>query len=227
MNADDRTLEPSRPSERPPIPAPILQGRLIAIGRGLDPASTTHIGEALADAGIRAFEVTLNSRDALGAIRALRARFRDDELLVGAGTILDVAEAEDAVQAGARFLVSPHTDVAIVSWAAERGIPCFPGAFTPTEIHAGWSAGASAVKLFPSSAVGPAFVRDFRGPFPQIPLVPTGGVTAESGREFLAAGAVAVGLGGWLMGDGDPSAIGARAREAVAAITGEPVGGRR
>jgi 2-dehydro-3-deoxyphosphogluconate aldolase/(4S)-4-hydroxy-2-oxoglutarate aldolase len=227
MNADDRAAESGRPSPRPAIPAPILESRLIAIGRGLDPARTTAIAEALADAGIRAFEVTLNSRDALAAIRALRARFADDEMLVGAGTILSVVEAEDAVQAGARFLVSPHTDVVIVSWAAERGIPCFPGAFTPTEIHLAWRAGASAVKLFPSSAVGPAFVRDFRGPFPEIPLVPTGGVTAESGQEFLAAGAVAVGLGGWLMGDGDPAAIGARAREAVAAIRGEPVGGRR
>ncbi len=227
MNVDHGSVALDPASLRPRIPAPILEGRLIAIGRGLDPASTTAIGEALADAGIRAFEVTLNSRDALGAIRALRARLDGDELLVGAGTILAVEEAEEAVAAGAQFLVSPHTDVSIVSWAADRGIPCFPGAFTPTEIHLAWRAGASAVKLFPSSAVGPAFVRDFRGPFPQIPLVPTGGVTAETAREFLAAGAVAVGLGGWLMGNGDPGAIGARAREAVAAITGEPVSGRR
>src|SRR5205085_7577029 len=110
-------------------------------------------------------------------------------LLLGAGTVLTIEAAGDAVAAGARFLVSPHLDIAIVAWALEHGIPCFPGAFTPTEILGAWRAGATAVKLFPASAVGPAFVREHRGPFRDIPLVPTGGVTAETASDFITAGA--------------------------------------
>jgi 2-dehydro-3-deoxyphosphogluconate aldolase/(4S)-4-hydroxy-2-oxoglutarate aldolase len=141
-----------------------------------------------------------------------------DGLLLGAGTVLSVDAAERAVEAGAGFLVAPHTDPTIVEWAAARGIPTFPGALTPTEILAAWRAGAAAVKLFPASAVGPAFVREVRGPFRDIPLVPTGGVTAETAPSFIAAGAVAVGLGSWLTGSGDPATVAERAREVVDAL---------
>ena len=89
-----------------------------------------------------------------------------------------------------------------MAWAAGRGIPAFPGCATPTEILAAWRAGAAAVKLFPASSAGPGFVREMSGPFPEIPLVPTGGVTVETAPAFIAAGAVAVGMGGWLLGDG-------------------------
>jgi 2-dehydro-3-deoxyphosphogluconate aldolase/(4S)-4-hydroxy-2-oxoglutarate aldolase len=112
----------------------------------------------------------------------------------------------------------PHIDVAIVGWAAARGIPVMPGAFTPTEILAAWRAGAAAVKLFPASAVGPAFVREVRGPLREIPLVPTGGVTAETAPAFIAAGAVAVGIGSWLTGSGDAAVVQSRAAELVAAV---------
>ena len=131
---------------------------------------------------------------------------------------MTIEAAERAVNAGATFVVSPHTDAALVEWATERGIPCFPGAFTPTEILAAWRAGAAAVKLFPASVAGPAFVREFRGPFPHIPLLPTGGVTAESAPDFIRAGAVAVGLGSWLIGDGDPNGITGRAAAVVHAV---------
>ncbi len=211
---------------RVPIPEAVLESRLIAIGRGLDPARIVEIGEALHAGGARAFEVTLNSRDALAAIRALADRFVEGELLVGAGTVLDLDAAEAVVSAGARFIVMPQIDAALVSWAAVRGIPAFPGGFTPTEILAGWRAGAAAVKLFPASAVGPAFVREFLGPFPEIPLVATGGVSVETGRAFLDAGAAAVALGSWLTGSGDPETIRSRATEAIttfaAPVTSRP-----
>lgn len=178
--------------------------------------------DALADAllrgGIRTLEITLTSRDAIASIRRVAAASRDLGLLVGAGTVVDLEGAASAVEAGAGFLVSPHTDLAIVDWAAARGIPVFPGALTPTEIHAAWSAGASAVKLFPASAVGPSFIRELRGPFPEIPLLPTGGLTLASLGEFVGAGALAVGLGGGLIGDGEPAGVAARATEAVAAV---------
>ena len=108
------------------------------------------------------------------------ARHADGTALeIGAGTVLSIEAAERAVDAGATFLVSPHVDPELIEWAADRGIPFIPGAFTPTEILAAWRAGAPAVKFFPASVAGPDFIRDFRGPFPHIPLLPTGGVTVK------------------------------------------------
>ena len=104
-------------------------------------------------------------------------------------------------------------DTAIVGWAADRGIASFPGCLTPTEILTAWRAGAAAVKVFPASAVSPALVRELRGPLPEIPLVPTGGVTLENAADFIAAGAAAVGMGSWPTGSGD-AAVG-RERAAV------------
>jgi 2-dehydro-3-deoxyphosphogluconate aldolase/(4S)-4-hydroxy-2-oxoglutarate aldolase len=204
--------------DRPAVPAAIVRGRVIAIARGLDPASLIRIGEGLAAGGIGAFEVTLNSPGALRSIEALAARFGDEELLVGAGTILTVEDARAAIGSGARYIVMPHTDVAVIEHAASRGVPVFPGAFTPTEILAAWRAGATAIKVFPASCVGPSFVRELRGPLPAIPLVPTGGVTLETAPAYIAEGAVAVGLGSWLTGDGDPAGIAERGLRLVAAL---------
>ena len=200
---------------RPRVPQAIAAGHVIAIGRHLDPATVPAIGEALLAGGIHAFEVTLNSASAFSVISALAARFGPEDLLIGAGTVLDLDQARSAVDAGARFLVMPHTDPGIVEWAAGRDLPVFPGAFSPTEILAGWMAGAAAVKLFPASAVGPTFVRELRGPLPDVPLIPTGGVTLENAPAFIAAGALAVGMGSWLTGGGKPGVI----RERAIAIT--------
>ena len=159
---------------------------------------------ALAEGGVRAFEITLNDPEA-DALRAIEAVARaeatrqggpcGERLAIGAGTVLSVAAAQRAVDAGATFLVMPHTDPEIVAWAAERGVPAFPGAATPTEVLAGWRAGAAAIKVFPASSLGPSFVRELRGPLPDVPLVPTGGVSAENAGAFIAAGALAVGPG--------------------------------
>jgi 2-dehydro-3-deoxyphosphogluconate aldolase/(4S)-4-hydroxy-2-oxoglutarate aldolase len=204
---------------RPAIPEPVRSTGILAIGRRLDPGRVVPIAEALVRGGVRAFEVTLDSEAALEAIGALANRWGiDGDLLVGAGTVLDRAAAERATGAGARFLVMPHTDEDLVRWLAERGVPTFPGAFTPTEILAAWEAGAAAVKLFPASVVGPTFVREMQGPLPWIPLVPTGGVTLESAVAFVKAGAAAVGLGGWLIGEGLPAEVERRAQEVVTAI---------
>jgi 2-dehydro-3-deoxyphosphogluconate aldolase/(4S)-4-hydroxy-2-oxoglutarate aldolase len=204
---------------RPAFPERIRLSGVIAIGRRLDPARVVPIADALARAGVGAFEITMDSRDALGALATLCARqARSGELLIGAGTVLEIASAEEALAAGASFLVMPHTDPVLVAWAAQRGVAVFPGAFSPTEVLAAWRAGAAGVKLFPASVVGPAFVRESRGPFPEIPLIPTGGLTAESAAAFVEAGAAAVGMGGWLMGDGDPAGVEQRAREIVAVV---------
>lgn len=208
----------AEPDTRPAIPEAVRDPGVVAIARGLEPDVVVAIGEALREGGVRAFEVTLNSPSALDAIASLASRFPDGELLVGAGTVLDIDSAEAALEVGARFLVMPHTDTGLVRWVADRGVPAFPGAMTPGEILAGWRAGAAAVKLFPASVLGPAFIREFRGPFPAIPLIPTGGVTLESAPAFVSGGAAAVGLGSWLTGSGDPIVVRQRASEIVAAV---------
>ena len=191
----------------------------MAIGRGLPAERIERIAEGLVAGGVRAFEVTLNSPDVFGAISALATRW-GESLLVGAGTVLDVQGAAQAVDSGARFIVSPHTEPALIDWALTRGVPIFPGAFSPTEILTAWRAGATAVKLFPSSVAGPAFVREFRGPFRDIPLIATGGVTIDSAPDFLGAGAVAVGIGSWLTGDGEPDGIAERAARLIQSLAG-------
>jgi len=203
---------------RPALPDAIREGRIVAIGRNLESTRLQSIAEALLAGGVRAFEITLGSPAALAGIRAIASKYGGD-LLVGAGTVLDIQAATQALDAGARFLVMPHTDCSLVTWAAERGVPAFPGAFTPTEIVQGWRAGACAIKLFPASVAGPAFIREFRGPFPDIPLVPTGGVSAETAPAYLAAGAIAVGVGSWLMGGGDPHVVRERAADLVKRIS--------
>ena len=212
-------MSESRAILRPVVPDQIRTCRIIAIGRNLDLATVSTIAEGLREAGICAFEITLNSAAALETIARLAARFAPDEFLIGAGTVLDAAQAQAAMDAGARFLVMPHTDPALIRWAAEREIPAFPGAFTPTEILAAWRAGAAAVKLFPASVAGPSFVREMHGPLPEIPLIPTGGVTVETAPAFIAAGALAVGMGSWLTGGGDAATIRERARQLLAALS--------
>ena len=210
------------PAARPAIPAGMVAGGVVAIARRLDPGAAADVAKALADGGVRAFEITLNDPvpKALRAIEAVASGSRDSGLAIGAGTVLSIEAARQAVDAGATFLVMPHIDPELVAWAAERGIPALPGAATPTEVLAAWRAGAAAVKLFPASALGPSFIRELAGPFPHIPVVPTGGVTAETAGSFIEAGAVAVGLGSWLVGDGAPTGVAARARQVVAAVAG-------
>jgi 2-dehydro-3-deoxyphosphogluconate aldolase / (4S)-4-hydroxy-2-oxoglutarate aldolase len=208
--------------DRSPVPVAIAGPRVIAIGRRLDPTAIPAIGEALVAGGIRAFEITMDSAGATGAITALARRFTPEELLVGAGTVLDVERADAACAAGARFLVMPHLDREVLAWAVEHGVPVFPGALTPTEIVEAWRAGATAVKVFPASAVGPAFIRELRGPLREVPLIPTGGVTVDDAGAFLSAGAVAVGLGSWLTGGGDPSVIRGRAERIIGIAQGSP-----
>lgn len=204
--------------ERPVLPEQILGGGVVAIARGLPAGSAPTVAAALMRGGVAAFEVTLNSDEALSEIATLVKRYAEQELLVGAGTVLDVGAAARAVDAGARFLVTPHTDPALLAWSAAGGVPMLAGAFTPSEVMAAWGAGAAAIKLFPASVTGPAFVRECRGPFPHIPLIPTGGVDGDLAADFVRAGAVAVGLGGWLMGDCQAAGVEERARRAVSAI---------
>lgn len=198
---------------RPELPGDISERRLVAIARGLDPAALRRVVPALLAGGVTVFEVTLDSPAALDSVAEHAAT-----ATIGAGTVMSVAEAADAAAAGARFVVSPHTDPNIVAWCAARGLAAIPGAFTPTEIVTAWDAGASAVKVFPASTGGPDFLRQLRGPLGYVPLIPTGGLTADSAAGYIEAGAVAVGIGSWLTRAPDPTTVEERARELVGAL---------
>lgn len=214
-------MDPSIRPSRPALPAGLIEGGVVAIARRLDAASVTAIADALVEGGIRAFELTLNDPEdaALAAIAAAaRHAATIPGLAVGAGTVLSIEAAQRVIDAGATFLVAPHVDPELVAWASARGVPMLPGAATPTEVLAAWRAGASAVKIFPASALGQTFLRELRGPFPDIPLQPSGGITVENAGDYIRAGAIAVGIGSWLFAGGTPASIADRARQAVDAV---------
>jgi 2-dehydro-3-deoxyphosphogluconate aldolase / (4S)-4-hydroxy-2-oxoglutarate aldolase len=197
---------------------------VVAILRAADAGRFLEVGRVLYEGGVRAIEVALTSEGALAAFGRLREELPGDALL-GVGTVRSAGDAERAVDAGAAYLVAPDLRPEMVGFAVGRGIPVVPGALTPTEVAAAWAAGATAVKVFPVSAVGgPGYVKAVRAPLPEVPLVPTGGVGIDDIGAYLAAGAAAVGLGSPLLGDagdpdGDLAALADRARRAVAAAT--------
>ena len=197
-------------SERPVIPAQLEQTRVVAIMRRTDAAIAIQAAGALAGGGIRCIEVTCDSPGAFDMIAALDRALGGD-VLVGAGTVLTEADAEAALRAGAKFLVSPHTDTQLIGRFARQGIPWIPGAFTASEILTAWRAGASVVKLFPAAPVGPAYVKDIRGPLREIPLLPTGGIDLGNAATFLEAGAWGLGVGSSLVAGTDLHEIERRA----------------
>ena len=175
----------------------IRRHRLIAVLRRVEPRDALlQLVDGLADAGVRVFEITLDAPEGAEDLAAVRSHLAGRECTVGAGTILRAEQLDAARAAGADFAVAPILDVALQRRAVEQGLPFVPGAMTPTEAAAAWEAGATFVKLFPASAVGPAFVRELRGPLPEIQLIPTGGIDASNAGAFLDAGAAAVGIGG-------------------------------
>jgi len=202
----------------------ILGHKIVAILRGCDPAHIMEITAALYDGGIRLLEITLNSPGALDAIRQVSGQY-GDRMVIGAGTVLTTGEVKAAIAAGARFVLSPSLDLDIIRVTRDLGAVSVPGAFTATEILAAHRNGAHIVKVFPAS-VGPSYFRDIRGPFPHIPLMPTGGVNLDNIRDFQKAGAVAFGIGSALVpasqsvAPGDLQQLTARAAAYVAAVQG-------
>ena len=189
---------------RLPIPDELEVTRLVAILRHVPPDALVGLADALHAGGIRAVEVTMNSRDAAGGLKRLASTFRG-RLVVGAGTVLDVETAETAIACGATFLVSPHVDPNLIAASTRMGVPFVAGAMTPTEVLAAWHAGAALVKLFPAGILGARYVAEVRGPFGDIPLLTTGGVNLENATSFIAAGAWGLGVGGALTGgSGEP-----------------------
>jgi 2-dehydro-3-deoxyphosphogluconate aldolase/(4S)-4-hydroxy-2-oxoglutarate aldolase len=185
---------------------------------------------ALHEGGVSAIEVTMTVPGALQAIERL-AREMGDDLLVGVGSVLDAETARRAVEAGARFVVSPVFVPEVVEEAQRQGAAALPGAFTPTEILQAHQAGADMVKVFPSDALGPSFIKGVLGPMPFLTLCPTGGVTPGNAGQWIKAGAAAVGLGGALVdpalvAKGDWGMITSLARQTADAVTAARGGAR-
>jgi 2-dehydro-3-deoxyphosphogluconate aldolase/(4S)-4-hydroxy-2-oxoglutarate aldolase len=193
---------------------------LLAVLRGRTADDAVEVADALIEAGVLVIEVTFTTPDAEHAMRTLIEAY-GDRIVLGAGTVTTAQQAAAAADAGASFLVSPGADAELLAAMRATGLATVPGALTPSEVLTVVRGGADAVKLFPGSLGGPGYLRALRAPFPGVPFIPTGGVSAANAQEWFDAGAVAVGAGGALAPpalDGDREAVVERARELVRAV---------
>lgn len=172
--------------------------KLVAIIRGITGEKLDYTVQALVDGGIRLIEVTMNTPHATKQISRLRER-HGTEVHIGAGTVLDVSAAKEAIEAGATYLISPNVQLEVISFAKEQGVEIWPGAMTPTEIVQAYQNGANAVKVFPVSFFGPKYIQALRGPLDDLPLIAVGGVKIEQFQAYLKAGATAIGVGDHLI----------------------------
>ncbi|WP_067829861.1 bifunctional 4-hydroxy-2-oxoglutarate aldolase/2-dehydro-3-deoxy-phosphogluconate aldolase [Nocardia inohanensis] len=202
----------------------ILADRVLTVVRAPEIPDPVALADALAGAGIRAVELTFTTPGVLDCLRKVSEAGR---AVIGAGTVLTREQAEAAIDAGARFLVTPGVTAPVAAVAAQHDIPVVMGAFTPTEVMRALDLGAAAVKIFPARALGPGYLKDLRGPFPGVRLIPSGGVNAGNAAEFLANGAVAVTAGTDVVppvtvAAGDWPEIAARAAAFVSSLEGKP-----
>ena len=205
-------MEPE--SQRNLRSARLMEAGVIAVIRAPDPGLVPELGAALLAGGVTALEVTTSTPGFAAAIRATRAAL-GEHVLIGAGTLLEAADCDAALEAGAEFAVSPVFRPGLIPRCHALGVPVLLGAFTPTEAQAVHESGADFVKLFPAEALGLRFIRGLRAPLPHLRLVPTGGVDASNAGEFRKAGCVAVGVGGSLV---RPELVRARDWDALTAL---------
>jgi 2-dehydro-3-deoxyphosphogluconate aldolase / (4S)-4-hydroxy-2-oxoglutarate aldolase len=210
---------------RPPLSGRLTRSKVIAVLRASHVSTLPRVCDVLVEEGILSLELTLTTPGLLDALPEFVYRYAE-AADVGVGTVVAVSDAHRAMDSGAQYLVTPTMDLAVVRLAVERQVPVFPGGLTPTELGAGWGAGATAVKIFPAQTVGAGYLKHLRGPFPDLEGIPSGGVDLDATRAWLAAGAAAVSIGGPLVGDalkgGGISALRDRCR-AVRAVVGETV----
>lgn len=176
----------------------LKESGVVAVIRASGPEELLQITRALNRGGVRALEITMTSPGALETIKAAVSQLKG-EAIIGAGSVLDGETARMAILQGAEFVVSPVFRPELVAICKRYSKVCIPGAFTPTEILTAWEAGADVVKIFPATRLGPSFIKDLKGPLPQIEVTPTGGVTLENTGEFIKAGAAFVGVGSALV----------------------------
>ena len=176
----------------------ILTSGVVAVIRMKDRQQLLNVIKAIRAGGVTSIEITMTVPEAVDIIGGLVQSVPDD-VVIGAGTVTDVETAKAVIGAGARFVVGPILNLDVVRYCHAHNIVVMPGCLSPTEILAGWNAGADVIKVFPATSLGPKYFKDLKGPFPDIRLMPTGGVTIENVGEWVQAGAVAVGIGSDLL----------------------------
>ena len=167
---------------------------LLAVIRGPSPELTLKMVEALVAGGVVGIEITYSTPDAEGVVRKLADKF-GDQILLGMGTVTEPDQVARAKAAGAQYLVSPVCDPDLIKAMVASGLAVMAGCLTPTEIFQSYKLGADVIKIFPGSLTGPSYIKAVHGPLPQIPMMPTGGVSAENVKDWFKAGAIAVGAG--------------------------------
>ena len=161
---------------------------LLGILRGILPSQLEPLFESIVASGLQTVEITMNTEGAAGLIKKAVRRY-GKELMIGAGTVLNLQDLKNALRAGATFIVSPVVIPPVIKYCAARKIPVFPGALVPQDIYEAWQAGATMVKVFPAGCFGPDFFKELKGPFPKIELLACGGVTPENMRDYFRCGA--------------------------------------
>ena len=204
-----------------PFAIEVRRHRLIVVLRRVEPVERLlGLVNELADAGVRIFEITMDGEDAADAITAgaeQLGRRKDGAYMVGAGTVRTSKQLRAALFAKASFAVAPTLNPTLIGEALDANLPFIPGIATPTEAEHAWSSHATFVKLFPASSLGPTFIRDVRGPMPEIEIIPSGGITLDNARSFLDAGAAAVSMGSAIV-----QADAAQRRSFIAGLAGAP-----
>ena len=206
---------------RPLLSQRLAGSKVIAVLRTSQVSALAPVCDVLVEEGILSLELTLTTPGLLDALEELVDRY-GNSTDVGVGTVVTESEAQRAMDCGAQYLVTPTMNLPVVDLAVRRKIAVFPGGLTPTELVAGWRAGATAVKIFPAETVGAGYLKHLRGPFPDLEAIPSGGVDLDATRAWLAAGAAAVSIGGPLLGDalegGELSALRDRCRAVRAVV---------
>ena len=203
------------------IIAQMREGGALGIIRVDQAEDLVRIAQALQEGGLDCVEITMTTPRALRAIEEASEELTG--VLMGAGTVLDATTARQAILAGAEFLVTPTVELDVIEMAHRYGVVVIAGAMTPTEILTAWEAGADMVKVFPANVLGPGYLKAVHGPLPQIPLAPTGGITADNAGEFIKVGAALVCAGSWLVdkktvAEGRYEVLTERARKLVEAV---------
>jgi 2-dehydro-3-deoxyphosphogluconate aldolase / (4S)-4-hydroxy-2-oxoglutarate aldolase len=176
----------------------LVESGVVAVIRQVPEDAIEQVCEHLIKGGVNALEVTVDDPNGFSIIKKLTTRFKD-QALIGAGTVLDSETAQAAIKSGAEFVVSPILNESIVKTTLRYGKVSVPGVMTPTEAMTAYELGADMVKVFPASSVGASFIKNMRGPLPQIPIMTTGGINLDNAADFIKAGAVAIGAGGNLV----------------------------
>jgi 2-dehydro-3-deoxyphosphogluconate aldolase/(4S)-4-hydroxy-2-oxoglutarate aldolase len=185
---------------RTPLSSVLNETKVVAVLRAAHARDYAPVIEALQRGGVLSIELTLSTPGVFDELPLLKDRFGAG-LEIGVGTVTTASEAETALDLGATYIVTPVIDRGVIETCVRRGTPVFPGGLTPTELHAGWKLGATAVKVFPAATVGPGYISQLRGPFPDLQVIPSGGVGIDDVPSWIKAGAVAVSLGGPLLED--------------------------